>query len=161
MATVDHEIKKAYREGRDTNKAGEILVAAGLVDEEQVVNALRIQKKFKQMKLGQFLIAKGILQEEHVFSALAEKFRIPFIDLRQTPISRQALTTLPKEIILKLQVLPISQNPSHLVVATKEPDYFSIKSVLSKSVQTQNIQLVLTRPTLLQAAIKQLYKTGH
>ncbi len=155
---VEVEIQNAYNnKGTDGIKVGEILLAAGLVDRQQVSAALAVQKKIRQKKIGQFLIEKGILKEEEVYIALAEKYRMPFIDLRQQTISRRMLTLLPRELVLKLQVLPISQKDSTLVVATFLTDVPVIKGIISKYTKQEDIQLALTRPTHLRKIISRLY----
>lgn len=154
---VEVEIQNAYNKGTDGIKVGEILLAAGLVDQQQVSAALAVQKKIRRKKIGQFLIEKGILKEEEVYIALAEKYRMPFIDLRQQTISRRMLTLLPRELILELQILPISQQDSTLVVATFLTDVPVIKDLIAQHTEQKDIQLVLTRPTHLRKIISQLY----
>jgi len=155
---VEVEIQNAYNnKGTDGIKVGEILLAAGLVDQRQVSAALAVQKKIRQKKIGQFLIEKGILKEEEVYIALAEKYRMPFIDLRQQTISRKMLTMLPRELVLKLQILPISRKGSTLVVATFLTDVPAIKDIIAKYTKQEDIQLALTRPTHLRKIISRLY----
>ncbi len=156
-SAVEVEILKAYNKGIDGIKVGEILLAAGLVDRQQVSAALAVQKKIRQKKIGQFLIEQGILKEEEVYIALAEKYRMPFIDLRQQTIPGKMLTLLPRELVLKLQILPISQKGSTLVVATFLTDVPVIKSIIAKYIGQENIELVLTRPTHLRKIISRLY----
>ncbi|MBU0729056.1 MAG: hypothetical protein KKE17_01330 [Proteobacteria bacterium] len=155
---VEKHIQKAYDENPKDVKAGKILVEAGLVSEAQVSAALVVQEKFKKKRIGQFLIEKGLLEEDKIFMGLAEKFRMPFVDLRQVTFSKKALSQLPKDLVSKLQVLPISQDETTLVVATLAPDVPAIKDVLLKHVKGQKIELVLVRPTQLRAAIKKLYQ---
>lgn len=155
---VEVEIQNAYNKGADGIKVGEILMAAGLIDEKQISAALAVQRKMRRKKIGRFLIEKGILKEEEVYIALAEKYRMPFIDLRQQTISRRMLTLLPRELVLKLQVLPISQKDSTLVVATFLTDVPAIKGIISKYTKQEDVQLVLTRPTHLRKIINQLYQ---
>lgn len=154
---VEVEIQNAYNKGIDGIKVGEILMAAGLVDQQQVSAALAVQKKIRRKKIGQFLIEKGILKEEEVYVALAEKYRMPFIDLRRQTISRKILPLLPRELVLKLQVLPISQQDSTLVVATFLTDVPVIKDLIARHTEHKDIQLVLTRPSHLRKIIRQLY----
>ncbi len=155
-STVNLEIQKAYSEARGEIKVGEILINAGLVNEEQVRKALMIQKKVQNMKIGQFLLEKGMVKEQDIFVALAEKFRYPFVDLRDKTISHEALKLVPKELMHKLKVLPISYNKSVLEVATIHPDVPSLKDILSKHTKQQNIKFVVVRPTLMKAALKKI-----
>ncbi|MBU0729761.1 MAG: hypothetical protein KKE17_12925 [Proteobacteria bacterium] len=156
-AIVEKVIHKAYNIEKKTGlKAGEILVAAGLVTEEQVKMALVIQQRLKMQKIGQFLIQKKILQEEQVYTALAEKFRMSFVDLRSEPVSRQAFNLFPKELILKYQVLPYSIKESTLYVGTMTPDNPDIRKIVSRYSKEHSVKLTLIRPTQLLVAIKKL-----
>lgn len=157
-ATVENEINKYFSENEKKIKVGEILLAAGLVDEGQVGAALETQKKLKKIKIGQFLIKRGILKEEEVYTALAEKFRIQLVDLRRETLSREVLRIVPRELVLKLRVLPISLRNSTLVVATMTPDIPELKDIISKYTGQYTIQFVLARPTQLLAAIRKVYQ---
>ncbi|OGR05535.1 MAG: hypothetical protein A2511_00665 [Deltaproteobacteria bacterium RIFOXYD12_FULL_50_9] len=154
---LENEIQKIYEESIKALKVGEILVESGLVNAEQVNRALATQSQNKKKRIGQYLVEKGLLKEEDVFKALAEKFRLTYVDLQQAPISKKAIELLPMEIILKLQVLPISLKHDTLVVATMVPDVPAIKEIILKYTKQQNIQLVLARPSQLRIAIKQLF----
>jgi len=155
---VDKEINRAHQDKNKQVRIGEVLMAAGLVNEQQINEALETQKRLRKKKLGRFLIERGFLKEEDVFIALAEKFRMEYVDLRQYTISRKALTLLPRDLVLKLQVLPVTFRDSALVVATMYPEIPAIKDIIAKYSKQRNIQLVLARPTQLRKIIRQLYK---
>ncbi len=155
---VERTIQQAYKQNIKNIKVGEILVKAGVVNEKQVSAALAVQETLRKKKIGQFLIEKGVLQEEQVYIALAEKFRTPYVDLRKEPLSKKVLQILPRELVLKFQILPLSYRNSSLVVATMVPDIPAMKDVISKHIKGQNIQFVLARPSQLRAAINQLYQ---
>jgi len=94
-STIESAIRKAKDEGKTGLRTGEILLDAGLVNENQVLEALELQERMKSMKLGEFLVEKGILNEKELFISLAEKFRIPFIELRQYKVSGKFLPFFP------------------------------------------------------------------
>jgi len=157
-SAVESEIQRAYEKPHQGLKVGEILLNAGLVNEEQVMEALAYQKKIHNRKLGNFLIDKGILQEKEVYMALAEKFRIPFVDLRQQKGSRKILSLLPRELIQKLNVLPLSATGSTIVVATLLPDPSSICELVLKHLPCKEVDFVLAQPSHLRNVIKVLFQ---
>ncbi|OGQ95639.1 MAG: hypothetical protein A2521_17220 [Deltaproteobacteria bacterium RIFOXYD12_FULL_57_12] len=156
-SVVEREIQKIYRQNITRFKVGEILVATGLVSEEQVKAAMAVQEKIKKQRIGTFLIEKGMLREEDFFVALAEKFRTSLVDLRQVGISRKAFNCVPREVALELQILPLNFKNSGLVVATMDPDVPSVREVIARHAGQQNIQFVLALPAHLKAAMKKLY----
>ncbi|MCL7486955.1 MAG: hypothetical protein M8357_02125 [Desulfobulbaceae bacterium] len=157
-SAVESEIQRAYENPLQKLKVGEILLKAGLVSEEQVLEALAYQKKLHNKKLGNFLIEKGILQEKEVYMALAEKFRIPFVDLRQQKGSRKILSQLPRELIEKLKILPLSANDSTMVIATLMPDPSPICELILKYSPLKNVEFVLAQPSHLRNVIKILFQ---
>ena len=157
-STIEAAIQKARDDGKKGLKTGEILLDAGLVSEEQVLEALEFQEKMKSKKLGEFLIEKGILRERELYISLAEKFRIPFIELRQCRVSRKILSLLPREVVLQHMVMPIALQDSVLVVATIEPDVSSIRAEVIRHSPIKNIEFVLAQPTHLRNVVSVLFQ---
>jgi hypothetical protein len=153
---VEEEIRQAYQENKP-GRVGEILVAGGLVDEKLVQAALLAQKQLKK-KIGELLMEKGRLSDEQVFGALAEKFRMTFLDLRRESFSKKVLATIPREVAVQFQLLPITFRGGFLVVATMVPDDPAVRNILRKHAGQHAIQLVLARPSQLRKAISQLYR---
>ncbi len=156
-SAVEVELKKAYDANMQGLKIGEILLAAGLVNEDQVLEALQYQERLQNRKIGQFLIEKGIIQEREVYLALAEKFRIPFVDLRKVKVNKTVLSLLPREVVLKLKVMPISVKGSSLIVATMRPDPLPLRDMVLKNCRFSDVRFVLVQPSHLKNIINMLY----
>ena len=124
----------------------------------EIEQALAHQKKLHNRKLGHFLVEKGILQEKDLYLALAEKFRIPFADLRQQKGSKKALSLLPTELIKKLNVLPLSVEGDTMVVATLLPDPNPICEVIMRHSPVHNVDFVLVQPSHLRNVLKMLFQ---
>lgn len=157
-SAVEAEIQAAYREPGQKLKIGEILLNAGLVNQEQIDSALKHQKKIKDKKLGHFLVEKGILQEKDVCMALAEKFRIPFVDLRSLKGSKKVIAALPPELIKKLKVLPLAVENDTLVVATLLPEPAPICDVIYRHSPYKDVKFVLVQPSHLNNVIRMLFQ---
>lgn len=157
-SAVESAIIKAHESGLQGLRTGEILLAAGLVNEDQVMDALEFQEKIQSKKLGEFLIEKGILREKELYISLAEKFRIPFIDLRQQKVSRRILTLLPRELVLEHKVLPISLQDTTLVVATPSPDVAAVRDAILQQSDVHSVDFVLAQPTHLKNVVNILYR---
>ena len=152
---VEHTIQRAFK--RNTRlRVGEILVKSGVVDEDMVHEALVVQKHLRQ-RLGEMLFEGGLLSEEQLFRVLAEKFSMPYVDLRQEKFAGKALAAMPKEMAVKLSLLPINFTNTNLVVATIFPDITAIKGMVRQHTKRRDIKMVLARPSQLRAAIKKFY----
>lgn len=157
-STIEEELEKAKQGNVQGLKTGEILLASGLVSEEQVLEALEYQENLQNVKIGRFLIDKGIIQEKEVYISLAEKFRIPFVDLRTRKVSKKTLMYLPGTLVLQNEILPLALDNGKLTVATLCPDVSSLCETILKEVKCQDIQFVLAQPTHLRNIISLLYK---
>ncbi|WP_395844137.1 protein kinase [Cystobacter fuscus] len=104
-------------------KLGEMLLVFGKVSEPQLRGALERQR-CSGGRIGELLVADGLLSEEDVVRALSEQSGIPFISdrvLRTMPVPRVLLPLLPLETAERLEVVPVSQQAGVLVCAMREP----------------------------------------
>lgn len=109
------------------------------------------------MKIGEYLVEKGLLTEDDIVAALGEKFKLPFIDLRNFSISEKALGLFPEEVVLRHKVLPISiRGTSLLVVTWGQPVFSELMDELAQYTN-KHVNLVLTRPAQLEEAINKFY----
>ena len=122
-AVVEQTIVNNHRAQRSRVrvKVGEILIEAGLVTRQQVDEALSTQAHGKRKRIGSILIERGLISEEQLLSALAHKFGLQVVDLKQANPSPAALRRLSREMIEKMQVLPLEMRGTRLVVATANP----------------------------------------
>ena len=90
--------------------------------------------------------------------ALAEKFRIPFVDLRQQKGSKKVFSLLPPKLIQKLKVLPLSVTEGTLLIATVLPEPKTICEIILKYSPVKDIAFVLAQPSHLKNVIKMLFQ---
>lgn len=119
---VDQAIHKVRTDHRYSQvRVGDILVEAGMVTKKQVEEALASQEKGKRKRIGTILVEQGLITENQLLSVLAQKFGLRVVDLDKTPPNPLAMKSLPRDLIERMQVLPIESSPSRLVVATSTP----------------------------------------
>jgi twitching motility protein PilT len=108
-------------------KIGEILVAAGLIREEQLKEALRTQNQVGGT-LGENLIRMGFLSEEALLNGLSEQLELQHINLEkvEVPPSIQRLVQL--ETVRLRRILPIGFEGKRLVVGMVDPTDLSALS---------------------------------
>ncbi|NJC87163.1 MAG: type II secretion system protein E [Desulfuromonas sp.] len=120
---VEHAIDNArkLKVGRGRVRVGEILIEAGLVTRKQVDEALATQTGGRRKRIGAILVERGLITEEQLLTALAQKFELQVVDLEKTPPNPSAIKRLSREMIEKMQVLPLEVRGTRLVVATSNP----------------------------------------
>jgi len=158
VETIETALRKAWRDHPEDKKvlAGEILVQAGLATSEQVEEALKIQKNLRKKKIGDMLIEQGHVDEDQVYSALAVKFRKSFVKLQDVVPADEASSALPRELVLKLKVFPLSIDNGRLILATANPEMRIISDILHKELSCP-FELVVAAPTQLKSAIIRKY----
>lgn len=157
-AEVETVIARAEQRGVLGLRTGEILLDTGLVSEEQVLDALEYQEKMKGKRLGEFLVEKGILREKELYISLAEKFRLPFVDLRQQKVAKKTLAQLPRELVLRHKILPIAVRDATLVIATGSPEVAEVREAIHQHDPARKVEFVLAQPTHLKNVVTILYQ---
>jgi len=103
-----------------TRRLGDLLVAEGLITEEQLGRALAEQKGTTE-KLGSILLKLDFIQEEQLIGFLSRQYGIPSITLSQLDIDPEVLKLVPDSIAKKYEVLPITRQGSSLTLAMADP----------------------------------------
>lgn len=136
------------------HRIGEILLAKGLISEEQLSQALA-ERGDSYFRLGEVVSAKGWVTEDDVVDCLAEQTHLPVIDLDLTYPDPDAVEMLGLGYCFARLVLPISVRQNRLTCAVADPMDNSFFQALEDS-KGVNVDIVLARPTALRAAIHRL-----
>ena len=79
-------------------------------------------------------------------------------NLKKQKISRKILTILPKRIITRYEILPLSFENGILTIATLQPEVSHIREVIMKECNCSEVQFVLALPTHLRIILDMLDK---
>ncbi|WP_333656375.1 GspE/PulE family protein [Dissulfurispira sp.] len=113
-------------------KLGEILIESGLITEEQLSQALTVQKAKKQ-KIGKILVELGFVTKEQIAEALAEKLNLQIIHCADSKISDEIKRLIPKDFAKENLVFPIDKRDNTLILAMADPlDYRTIDTISFK-----------------------------
>ncbi|OGR04577.1 MAG: hypothetical protein A2511_08840 [Deltaproteobacteria bacterium RIFOXYD12_FULL_50_9] len=158
QATIDAELRNAWRDNPDSAKtlAGKILVDSGMVTEKQLEDAVKFQNQLRKKRIGEMLIELKHVSEEQVYGALAVKFRKSFVQLQAVSPSEEASASMPRELALKLRLLPLSIDRGRLLVATATPEMPELPVHLRKYLRC-SFELVVATPSQLKTAIIKKY----
>ncbi len=111
---------------KEHRKIGDILVAAGLISELQLVEALEAQKKTGSL-IGEILVASGLVSEQAICQALHSQLGLPVVNLEDTEVDDRVLNLVREDLAKKYHALPLrleGQIPgraTELVVAMSDP----------------------------------------
>src|ERR1700704_3426132 len=89
-------------------RLGDLLVAEGLITDEQLRQALHEQKG-KTDKLGTILVGKGFISEEQLIGFLSRQYGIPSITLGNLDIDADTLRLRPPPHAQKYEEPPLKR----------------------------------------------------
>ena len=111
-------------------KLGQILVEAGLISEDQLVEALAEQKNTKGKHLGRIIVEKEWARDEDICQALSKQLNIPYVILSDLEISKEVTETIPRKRANRKLIFPYRKTGRRLRLAMSNPlDYTIIDEV--------------------------------
>lgn len=113
-------------------RLGEMLVEAGIIDEDQLHAALRHQRQWGG-RIGAILVELKLASEEAIVDALAVKLglEIARLDRLEPYAFEQAKGLVPREWAIRNRVFPIAADTGHLVVAMSDPSNLALTDELA------------------------------
>lgn len=136
-------------------KLGEMLLKSGLITEQQLQEALKLQKT-SGGKLGFNLVKLGYVKEEDITSLLAEQYGVPAIHLEHFEIEQEVLNLVPQEICQKFLLIPIERTGATLTVAMADPsNIFALDQI--RFLTGYNVEPVVASEASIRKAIDKYY----
>ncbi|MPZ22355.1 MAG: hypothetical protein GEU28_02170 [Dehalococcoidia bacterium] len=103
-----------------SSRIGDQLVEAGLISEDQLDQALRLQIA-SGVRLGQALLSLGYLEPGELAMHLARQHGLPFFDLSGAGINPAAVTRLSEDLCHRHSLVPIASSESGVTLAVADP----------------------------------------
>ena len=97
---------------------GQRLVAQGLLDEEQLHQAITSPVR---RRLGRELLLRGWLNSEQLVKALAGQFDLPWAPLNPFKLDPQLIAKLPRRLASHYGVIPVEEAGETLILASESP----------------------------------------
>lgn len=136
-------------------RLGDLLLSVGLITEEQLNQALGMQKKTKE-RLGTTLIQGGFITEGQLIDALRMQLGIEFVDLTKTVIQPEMVDQIPKNMAKKYGVIPVKLEKDHLYLAMSDPlNFMAIEEV--RAATRKKIIPMIASENGVEHAIANLY----
>lgn len=103
-------------------RLGDLLIARGIVTEEQIEKALAEQASQGHRKLlGELLVEMDYCTENQVACALAEVYGVPYVQVGPKVCDAKILEILPRDFLEEHSVLPLFKVCDVLTIAVSEP----------------------------------------
>ncbi|AJF07450.1 response regulator [Geoalkalibacter subterraneus] len=135
---------------------GEILVEAGAVKEDQLAQALEMQKGSRK-RLGQILEELGVVSEKDIAVVLARQFGYKTVSgLTRHSFSEDLLAQIDGATALEKMIFPIKRQDKNLYLAMVNPlDMTTIDNLTFGS----GLKIIpcVTTPSEIQAAVEKFY----
>lgn len=136
-------------------KIGELLLKSGLINEQQLQEALKLQKT-NGGKLGFNLVKLGYVKEEDITSLLSEQYGVPAIHLEHFDIEEEILRLIPPDIAQKFLLIPIERTGATLTVAMADPsNIFAIDQI--RFLTSYTVEPVVASEASIRNAIDKYY----
>ncbi len=133
-------------------RLGEILQEQGLVSEDTMQQALRLQKE-KGIKLGQALIEIGALNERTLLQNLARQFGVPYIEPDFGMLDQALLGSLAPDYLIEHVFLPFSRDEHGCVTIVVNDITDEVKNSISE-VFKQSYNLALGPADAIRGALE-------
>ncbi|MFA5553309.1 MAG: ATPase, T2SS/T4P/T4SS family [Phycisphaerae bacterium] len=101
---------------------GQLLLAKGVLTQQQIENALEEQRQKGHRKLlGELLVEMGYCTENQITAALAEAYGVPYAQITPKICDAKAVELLPRDFLEEHTILPLFKVYDALTVAVSEP----------------------------------------
>lgn len=101
-------------------RLGDLLQEKGLLTEEELNEALKLQRESGE-KLGDALVKLGLIQPEQMADVLSEHLGIPRVDPNRCYIPSELVNMVPDDLLNGNQILPIELENNLMTVAMTDP----------------------------------------
>jgi type IV pilus assembly protein PilB len=155
-----HEARPREGLGRDAPpKLGEVLVAAGVLSQVQLLEALQTQRRdARHRRLGEILLYSGIVTEGQLTRALSGQLRVSYADLPTLAISHEVVSLIPRELAERHQVIPIGlSDQGYVILAMADPTDIVARDDV-RVVTGRPVKAACARPSHVRQAIDRYYR---
>lgn len=141
-------------------RLGDLLVEAGAITQEQLTQALTVQKEEKKgTKLGDVLISLDFVTEQQIVDALRQQLGYEGVNLARERIGEEVLRLMDETLLRRYNLIPFGfseKNPNILKVAMSDP--LDIRAIDDISIITGfQVQVFVTTQKDVAAAIDRYY----
>ena len=157
MKLADHLLEKVES---NKKKIGEILLESTSLTEEQLKEALEIQKQ-EQALLGDILLRKNYIHPHDIIKAISHQINIPYLsEIKVEEIDPEIVKDLSINYAKHHEVLPIMETEYSVSVVMSDPFNYNVTNDLTEIFKKEVIVNVAT-PLKIQDAINRVYEKAN
>jgi len=131
-SSLNSTLKRADK-AKESQKLGQILLKEGLITQNQLDEAVKIQKRVNA-RLGRILIKLGYVENNTIAECLSRQYNFPLINIDELNIPEKIIKQIPYEVAKKHLALPIDYKDNTLIVAMADPtDSYAIEDIQFKT----------------------------
>lgn len=146
--------------GRKKLRLGDLLVKSEVITEEQLKEALDLQKGTGR-KLGEVLMDQGYVTDEQIAQTLSEQLNIDMVDLGSITIPSEVLDLIPVEILKKNQMIPVEFGEDLNVLRVAMADPMDITAADDVSIITNlQVEPLISTSRKIMLALDRYYGQG-
>jgi type IV pilus assembly protein PilB len=114
------EESRSKRVAIGSGRIGDILVSKGKVTEQQLEQALAMQK-YDPREVGKILLSLGYVNNLDLAQALARRLRLGFVDVSERDVDPGVGSLIEQKVLRKYGVVPLRLENGRIVVAMSDP----------------------------------------
>jgi len=134
---------------------GDLLVEAGLLKQAQLGEALRYQKEIGG-HLGQILVKLGFVEEDALLRHLSKQLQVQLFDVEDFVPDAETMKLLPRELLERLNAVPLRRNAGGLVVGISDPTDFAGLDELRMHAR-MTVETLLISPSKARDVLNRFY----
>lgn len=139
-------------------KLGELLLNAGIIDQETLDKAIDLQKKTGE-KFGRIIVELGI-DEDKVLQLLADQLNLPYINLRNYELDTSITQLLPETYARRYRALVLGREGDRLLIGMVDPQDINAVDAISKIIKKPISLAIVSEITLLRI-LDRVYRRSH
>jgi len=129
---------------------GEILIADGVLTEQQLMEAIDEQRERGQT-LGRTLVERGVVSEPQLVRALAHQVGMEFVELDKYPVDRAVVSMVTEALCRRHTALPLSITDGVVKVAMSNPANVMALDDIRAVTRLKCVPVVATHDDVLSA----------
>jgi type IV pilus assembly protein PilB len=147
---------KRAEKGQGSAKLGQILLKEGLITQNQLNEALKIQERVN-VRLGRILVKLGYVENKTIAECLSRQLNLPVTNLAEHEIPEKVIKQVPYEVAKKHLALPVEYKDDTLIIAMADPsDGYAIEDIQFKT--NLSIKATLATESSIIDAFRKYYK---
>jgi MSHA biogenesis protein MshE len=154
MSTSSATVSKLSR--RKKMRLGELLLDAGAITQDQLDQALAMQKRTGH-KLGRALTEVGAIEEAELYQFLAKRLEIDYLELSSIKLQPDTVKLLPEVQARRLRALVLKRDKDGLLVGMADPTDIFAHDELSRLLGT-TVKIALVNESELLRTIDITYR---